>query len=444
MGYRMKERTKIDWQTENLSRDELVAIQEKRFKALLNRAWEHVPFYRRIWKEHGFSPEEVKNVDDIVKVPFISKKDIVDSLAQYPPFGDYQGDFPAVRIQASTGSTGKPKPIFHTLNDWDNITSLWARRLRAQGIGVGDMVQIAFAYTLFIVGFTSTEGVMKTGAIVIPTGSGAVTPSERQLQIAHDWGVTVFGCTGSYMLHLADVAKKMGFDLMKDFKIRVSFHTAEPLTEEMRADIERLWGCKAYNNYGSVETGSPTFECEHQDGLHISEDAYIFEIIDSSSGLPAPEGKEGELVVTTLFKEAAPLIRYRIGDVTAFMKGKCGCGRTFRRMGSIRGRVDDMIKVKGVAIYPTDFEPSIKKAGVFGEEYLIKLWKEGQRELVKVLVDFHGDEHELKASCEALSADLHKALGLRCEVEVLPRDQIAKLLDTEKRIKYKRVLDLRK
>jgi phenylacetate-CoA ligase len=440
----MEERTKIDWTSENMSRDELVASQEKRLKALLNRAWDHVPFYRRIWKDHGFSPEQVKSVDDIIKIPFISKKDIADSMAQYPPFGDYQGDFHAVRIQASTGSTGKPKPIFHTIDDWDNITSLWARRLRAQGIGLKDIVQIAFAYTLFIVGFTSTEGVMKTGAIVVPTGSGAVTPSERQLQIAHDWGVTVFGCTGSYMLHLADVAKKMGFDPIKDFKIRVSFHTAEALTEEMRVDIERLWGCKAYNNYGSVETGAPTFECGRQNGLHISEDAYIFEVIDSSSGMPVPDGEEGELVVTTLFKEAAPLIRYRIGDITAFVKGACGCGRTFRRMGSIRGRVDDMLKVKGVAIYPTDFEPSIKKTGLFGGEYLIKLWKEGQKELVKVLVDFHGEEDELESSCKALSADLHKALGLRCEVEVLPQDEINKLLDTEKRTKYKRVLDLRK
>ncbi|MGD9577434.1 MAG: phenylacetate--CoA ligase family protein [Syntrophorhabdus sp.] len=440
----MKERTKIDWMSEKVSRDELMAIQEKRLKALLKRAWDHIPFYQRIWKERGFSPEQVKNVDDIIKIPFISKKDIADSMAQYPPFGDYQGDFPAVRIQASTGSTGKPKPIFHTLNDWDNITSLWARRLHAQGVTPKDMVQIAFAYTLFIVGFTSTEGVMKTGAIVIPTGSGAVTPSERQLQIAHDWGVTVFGCTGSYMLHLADVARKMGFDPIKDFKIHASFHTAEPLTEEMRVDIERLWGCKAYNNYGSVETGAPTFECEHQDGLHISEDAYMFEVINSASGMPVTDGEEGELAVTTLFKEAAPLIRYRIGDITAFIKGECSCGRTFKRMGSIRGRVDDMIKVKGVAIYPTDFEPSIKKTGLFGGEYLIKLWKEGQKEFVKVLVDFHGKEGELKPSCEALSSDLHKTLGLRCEVEVLPREQIDKLLDTEKRTKYKRIIDLRK
>ncbi|OPY79112.1 MAG: Phenylacetate-coenzyme A ligase [Syntrophorhabdus sp. PtaU1.Bin153] len=439
-----EEHVRIDWTSEKMSRDDILKFQQKRLKALLNRAWEHVPFYRRIWKEHGFSPDQVKSVEDIIKVPFITKKDIADSMVQFPPFGDYQGDFPVIRVQASTGSTGKPKPIFHTRNDWENITSLWARRLSAQGIGSKDIVQIAFAYTLFIVGFTSTEGVMKTGAMVVPTGSGAVTPSERQLQTAHDWGVTAFGCTGSYMLRLADVAKKMGFDTKRDFKVRVSFHTAEPLTEEMRTDIEKIWGCRAYNNYGSVETGAPTFECEHQDGLHISEDAYIFEIIDPVSGKPVADGEEGELVATTLFKEAAPLIRYRIGDIAAFIPGECGCGRTFRRMSSIRGRVDDMIKVKGVAVYPTDFEPSIKQSGLFGSEYLIKLWKEGQRELVKVLVDFHGEEGDLKSSCEALSADLHKALGLRCEVEVLPRDQIEKLLDTEKRTKYKRILDLRK
>lgn len=154
----MKVRVVMDRKIEGLNRGEFATIQEERLKALLNRAGQHIPFYQRIWKEHGFSPKDVKTVEDIVKVPFVTKKAIADSMAQFPPFGDYQGDFPVVRIQASTGSTGKPKPIFHTLNDWGNITSLWARRLRAQGIGPKDIVQIAFAYTLFIVGFTSTEG----------------------------------------------------------------------------------------------------------------------------------------------------------------------------------------------------------------------------------------------------------------------------------------------
>lgn len=434
----------IDPRWETLSRDELLSVQEQRLIAQLNRAWERVPFYKRIWKKTGFSPAEIKGIRDISKIPFISKKDLTESFETFRPYGDYQGDFKAIRIQSSTGSTGKPKPMFQTRNDWENIGDLWARRLRAQGVGPSDVVQIGFAYTLFIVGFTSTEGAMKVGSLVIPAGGGAVMPSERQLQTAIDWGTTVFGCTGSYMLRLADVAKEMGLDPRKDFKIRVSFHTAEPLTEEMRAAIEEAWGCKAYNNWGSVETGAPTYECQEQKGLHLSEDAYIFEVIDPETGNPMPDGEEGELVVTTLLKEAAPLIRYRIGDITSLVRGQCACGRTFNRMTPVHGRVDDMIKVKGVAIYPTDFEPSIKKFGVFGNEYLIKVWKEeGHREAIKVLVEFMGEESDRAKWRDALEKDLHKALGLRSEVEMLPKDGLKAILGTETRIKYKRLIDLR-
>lgn len=435
----------IDPKLEKPSRDELAKIQGDRLRILVNRAWRHIPFYQRKWKEKGFSPEEIRSVDDIVKIPFTTKKDIAESLAQYPPFGDYQGDFSSIRIQASTGSTGKPKPIFHTRNDWENIGYLWARRLLAQGLRPKeDIIQIAFAYTLFIVGFTSTEGAMKAGALVVPTGSGAITPSERQLQIAHDWGTTVMGCTGSYMLRLGEVAQKMGFDPRKDFKIRFSFHTAEPLTPQMRQEIQEIWGCKAYDNWGSVETGAPTYECEEQNGLHISEDAYIFEIINPKTEEPVSEGEEGELVVTTLFKEAAPFIRYRIGDVTSFIPGQCACGRTYKRINPIRGRVDDMIKIKGVAVYPTDLEPSIAKFGRFGKNYLITVWKEGYKELVKVSVEYMGSDEDREQYCKKLATDLHKVLGLRCQVEALSPEAIKDLLNIEKQIKYKRILDLRK
>jgi phenylacetate-CoA ligase len=246
------------------------------------------------------------------------------------------------------------------------------------------------------------------------------------------------------MLRLGEVAKQMKLDPRNDFKIRISFHTAEPLTPEMRSDIQDMWGCKAYNNYGSVETGSPTYECAEQNGLHISEDAYIFEVINPQTGEIVPDGEDGELVVTTLFKEAAPLIRYRIGDVTSFIPGACNCGRTFKQMSPIRGRVDDMMKIKGAAVYPTDFEPSIKKFPCFRPEYLIKVWKEGHKELVKLLVEYIGPDQERIQYVERLAGDLHKALGLRCEVETVPQGEISKLLDTEKRIKYKRILDLRK
>jgi len=435
---------RVNWREEQPARRTLGAIQTERLKLLVHRAYEHIPFYRRLWEAHGFSPADIKSVRDVTKIPFVTKKAIAESLEQHPPFGDYQGDFRAVRIQASTGSTGKPKPIFHTRSDWENIALLWARRLRAQGVRAGDIVQIAFAYTLFIVGFTSSEGAMRLGATVVPAGSGAVTPSERQLQLVADWRTTVVGCTGSYMLNLAEVARSMQLDPQKDFAVRVSFHTAEPLTEAMRAQIQAEWGCKAFDNYGSVETGAPAYECEEQHGLHVSEDAYIFEIIDPHTCQPVSDGEEGELVVTTLIKEAAPFIRYRIGDITSFISEPCGCGRTFKRLAPIRGRVDDMIKVKGVAIYPTDFEPSIKRSGLFSHEYLITVWREGYREAVKVSVEYVGPMGEREQACTKLASELRSALGLRCEVETLAEGEIKKLLGAEKRIKYKRIRDLRK
>ena len=328
----MEGSVRVAWREERPERRRLNALQSERLRLLVQRAYERVPFYRRNWAAQGFSPEAIKSYRDVTKIPFVTKKDIAESLELHPPFGDFQGDFATIRIQGSTGSTGKPKPIFHTRNDWENIARLWARRLHAQGVRPGDIVQIAFAYTLFIVGFTSTEGVMRLGATVVPAGSGAVTPSERQLQLMRDWRTNVVGCTGSYMLNLADVARSVGLDPRKDFAVRLSFHTAEPLTEGMRAQIERVWGCRAYDNYGSVETGAPTYECSEQQGLHVSEDAYIFEVIDPETGESLPDGQEGELVVTTLAKEAAPFIRYRIGDVTSIISEPCACGRTFTRI----------------------------------------------------------------------------------------------------------------
>ena len=434
---------RVDWREERLARKPLATIQTERLKLLVRRAYEHIPFYRRVWQAHGFSPSHIRSARDVTKIPLVTKKQVAESLEQHPPFGDYQGDFKTVRVQASTGSTGKPKPIFHTRSDWENIALLWARRLRAQGVRQGDIVQIAFAYTLFIVGFTSSEGAMRLGATVVPTGSGAVTPSERQLQLMNDWRTSVVGCTGSYMLNLADVARSMQLDPAQDLNVRVSFHTAEPLTEGMRAQIQKEWGCKAYNNYGSVETGAPTYECEEQHGLHVSEDAYIFEVIDPQTGEPVPDGEEGELVVTTLTKEAAPFIRYRIGDITSFMSETCPCGRTFKRLAPIRGRVDDMIKVKGVAVYPTDFEPSIKRSRLFSNEYLITVWREGYKESVKVSVEYIGPGAGRDEACGRLASDLHSALGLRCEVEALTEGEIKTLLGAEKRIKYKRIRDLR-
>ena len=434
----------INLDAEYASRDEIYQIQSRRLRELVLRCWQHVPFYRKIWAAAGVTPDDIKEAADIKKLPFVTKQDIVDNLAAHPPFGDFQGDFKSIRIQASTGSTGMPKPVFHTKADWDNIGRLWVRRLKAQGVKEGDIAQVAFAYTLFVVGFTITEGLTRVGALVVPTGSGAVTSSERQLEVAKNWGTTVFCCTGSYMIHLAEVAKQVGLDCRKDFSVRLSIHCAEPLTEAMRQEIQSSWLCKTYDNYGSVETGAPMYECQFQNGQHINEDAYIYEVLNPETDQEIKPGEYGELVVTTLFKEAAPFIRYKIGDIASIIPGDCLCGRNFVRMSKIKGRIDEMMKVKGVSVYPTDFEAALKKFAVFGSEYLIVINQEKGRDLVELRVEYTGNSEAIDLHRQNLSRELRSKLGLSCEVALLPRGALDNELKAEQRIKYKRVLDLRK
>ncbi len=354
-----------------LSGAEIRSHQDRLLPQVVMRAWHRVAFYRRHWGEHGIDAHSIRTLDDLHRLPILRKQDIEADLKANPPFGSIQGDFPVIRLQGSSGSTGKPKPILHTRNDWENITNLWARRLAAQGVTALDRVQVAFNLALFIPGFTSIEGAMKLGALVIPTGSGAVTSSLRQLELARDWGVTVMGTTGGYALHLATVAEENGLDLKRDFNIRVMYHTGEPLIEESRRRIEALWGCKSYNNYGSVETGAPAWECVFQNGLHFNEDAYIFEIVDPETLQPLPDGQEGAVVMTSLFKEAAPIIRYMIGDIAAIWPEPCPCGCVFRRLSPVRGRIDDLLKIRGAAVYPSAIEAALRTFSVLGSEFRI-------------------------------------------------------------------------
>jgi len=240
---------------ERSPRGQLQRLQKDRFIALFRRTWEHIPFYRKLWQEKGIGPNDIRLLADLEKLPVISKRDIEADLLAYPPFGSYQGNFPAIRVQASSGSTGNPKPFFHTRRDWDTITNLWSRRLYAQRVRGGDIFHVVFTYSLFIAGFTATEGAMKLGALVVPTGSGAVTPSERQVRLLSDWGATVVAGTPSYVLHLADVAEGIGLDLKRDFKLRLGVHTAEAMTEAARRAIEAHWGDQGLRQFWQCRDG---------------------------------------------------------------------------------------------------------------------------------------------------------------------------------------------
>ena len=428
---------------EQAPRTELQELQNVRLKALIRRAWEHVPFYRERWKEAGLRPEDIEWVEDLTKLPVVSKKDLEDDLLAHPPFGSYQGDFPAIRVQASSGTSGNPKPIFHTHSDWSVISNFWARRLHAQGVKEGDIFQLVFTYSLFIAGFTATEGAMKLGALVIPTGSGAVTPSERQIRIAREWGVTVLGGTPSYVLHLADVAEKMGLKPRRDFRLRITCHTAEALSEPARRAIEERWGVMAYDNFGSVETGAPAFECVEKNGYHINEDGYIFEVLDPETFEPLPSGREGIVVATSLFKEAAPVIRYNMEDLSALIEGPCPCGRTFRRLGKIKGRTNEMLKVRGVPLYPAAIEEVLERFTELTREYLLILNRVGQQDRVVVQVECRPGAANDASLKERVERELKVATGLSMETQLLAAGELARDLKIEGRIKAKRVWDRR-
>ena len=423
-----------------LSAGQIRPYQDRMLPLVVARTWRKVPFYRRLWEAAGIDPDSIGGVADLPRLPIVRKQDLEADLAAHPPFGSFQGDFPVVRLQGSSGSTGKPKPVLHTQADWDNITNLWARRLTAQGVLGGDRVQVAFNFALFIPGFTSLEGAMKLGALVIPTGSGAVTPSVRQLELARDWGTTVMGTTGGYALHLAAVAEENGFDLKRDFNIRVMYHTGEPLVEESRQRIEQLWGCKSYNNYGSVETGAPAWECVHQNGLHFNEDAYVFEIVDPDTLEPLPDGQEGAVVMTSLFKQAAPIIRYMIGDIATIWSEPCACGCSFRRLSPIRGRIDDMLKIRGAAVYPTAIEGALRLFTELGPEFRIVVDRDNGVDRLEVRVESAAPGADLG---ERVGRAIKERAGCAAAVTIHPPGSLTLPEDIAKRTKNRYVVDLR-
>lgn len=428
---------------EAASPSQLREWQEQRLRSLYQRTWEHNPFYRNRWLEHGLRADEIRSLSDIAKLPVVSKRDFESDLAAHPPFGTYQGDFSAIRVQASSGSSGNPKPFFQTRNDWEVITNLWSRRFYAQGVRAGDVFQVVFTYSLFIAGFTGTEGAMKLGALVIPAGSGAVTPSERQVRLLSEWGATVIAGTPSYVLHLADVAEGLGMDLKENFKMRIGIHTAEPMTEAARRSIESRWGVKAYDNFGSVETGAPTFECSEQNGYHINEDAYIFEVLDRDTMMPVSPGEDGVVVVTTLFKEAAPVVRYNLEDISSIVDDPCPCGRTFRRLMKIKGRASEMLKVRGVPFYPTAVEGVLEGFPELTREYRLVVDRIGQQDRVTVQLERRSNIDDINPLRERLERALKVATGLAMNAELLSAGELTHALQVEQRIKVKRIWDRR-
>ena len=372
---------------ETASREALRELQGERLAETVAHAYEHVPFYREAFDEAGVAPDDVETIDDIERLPMTTKEDFRD---QYPD-GLFAVPHDEVRrIHASSGTTGKPKIVAYTEGDLELWAHAMARTLYASGVRPGEMVQNAYGYGLFTGGLGFHDGIQALGAAVIPTGGGN---TQRQLDMLRDLDSDAICCTPSYCLYLAEAAEERGIDI-RDLPVSRAVIGAEPFTDPMRDEIERELGVKAIDIYGLSELVGPgiSVECDEvQDGLHVWEDHFYPEVVDPDTGEVLDEGEEGELVLTNLTAEALPAIRYRTGDITSLDYDTCDCGRTMVRMDNIAGRVDDLIIVRGVNVYPSQIEEVVVDIGDMSGHYRIDLYREDQLDTMEITAERHED-----------------------------------------------------
>ena len=352
---------------ECMDRESMRKLQTERLIATVKRCYEKVPFYRRKMDKMGIKPEDIKSIDDIHRLPFTTKHDLRDEY----PFGlQAVPQSEVVRIHASSGTTGKPVVGTYTKNDIAMWAEGAARVMAAGGVGKGDIVQVSYGYGLFTGGLGAHEAAGLLGAVQLPTSAGN---SEKQIMLMKDFGSTVLCCTPSYALHLAEVIEKSETVNKEDLKLKVGFFGAEPWTEGMRKELEERLGIKAIDIYGLTEMCGPGVggECEFQNGTHLWEDMFFPEIINPDTLEPCEPGEFGELVFTSLCKEAMPILRYRTRDLTRLIYDKCECGRTAVRMDRILGRSDDMMIIRGVNVFPSQIETCLTEFPAFTAQYFI-------------------------------------------------------------------------
>ncbi|MCX7919642.1 MAG: phenylacetate--CoA ligase [bacterium] len=359
------------WQKEleTIDRKKLEKLQLERLKQTVKRVYEKVPFYRAKLAKKGIKPSDIKSLKDIKKLPFTTNDDL---RTTYPtgllavPYSE------VVRLHTSSGTTGKPKAIFFTYNDIQQAAELIARCLVMTGMKKNDVLQNMMTYGLFTGALVMHYGAEKVGILVIPAGPGN---TDRQIQLMQDFKTTAIHITPSFALYLSDVLEKKGINPKKDLWLKKAFVGAEPYSEETRRKIEQALSIEVYNSYGLSEMNGPgvAFECEEKNGMHLWEDNFYIELIDPKTGDYVPEGKQGELILTTLCREGMPLLRYRTRDITSVISEKCKCGRTHRRITRIAGRTDDMFIIRGVNIFPQQIERILMSVKGVAKNYLIVL-----------------------------------------------------------------------
>ena len=425
-------------EAECLSRKDMQVIQLERLKNIVRIAYENVPLYRNKFDEIGLKPEHIVTLEDIEKIPFTNK----DDLRENYPYGLFAVPIKKiVRLHASSGTTGKPIVVGYTKNDMENWSDLVARLVVAAGGREEDVAQVVFGYGLFTGGFGLHYGLERAGITVVPASSGN---SERQIMLMQDFGTTIMVGTPSYALYLSEIAEEMGVKKGMH-KLRLGLFGGEGHTPEMRAEIERRWGILATENYGLSEIIGPgvSGECYCQCGMHINEDQFYPEIINSTTGKSLGYGEKGELVFTTLTKEGIPMLRYRTKDITVLNPEPCKCGRTNVRMNKVLGRTDDMLIIRGVNVFPSQIESVLVGMQHIGPHYQIIVRKNGYMDEIEVLVELiDGRVLESYKELEKLEKDIRHKIKTVLQIDAKVRLVEPKSLERSMG-KAKRVIELR-
>ncbi len=420
---------------ETLSRAEMEAIQLSRLKETVTRVWEKVPPYRKKMEERGVTPEDITSLADLAKLPFVTKTDLRDNY----PFGLFAvGREELVRVHASSGTTGKPTVVGYTQKDLDTWTECVSRIAAAGGATSRDMAQICFGYGMFTGALGLHYGLERIGATIVPSSTGN---SEKQIMYMQDFGTSLLVATPSYALRLAEVAREMGVD-PTGLGVRIGLVGSELLTEAMREEMHKAWGdgMLVTSNYGMSELMGPgvSGECEFMDGMHINEDFFIPEIIDPETEEVLPPGERGELVITCIYKEALPLIRYRTKDITRLIYEPCRCGRTTCRMENLSGRSDDMLKIRGVNVFPGQIEEVILSVPELGPHYEIIVEREGYADKLTIRVELATATDSfptLERISSTVRSKLRIILGLDAKVMLESPNTLQRFEGKAKRIK---------
>ncbi len=428
-----------DDEMETLPREALEALQLKRLQNTAERVYNLVPFYKRKFDEAKVKPEDIKSLDDLKRLPFTTKQDLRDNY----PFGLFTIPLEQiVRVHASSGTTGKPTVVGYSKRDVEIWSDLMARSLAAAGVSKGDIIQNAYGYGLFTGGLGAHYGGERLGATVIPISGGN---TKKQIMIMKDFGSTILTATPSYTLYLAETMAEMGIK-REELKLRVGILGAEPWSEEMRKSIEEKLNIDAIDIYGLSEIMGPgvAIECiDAKEGLHIWEDAFIPEIIDPETEEVLPDGEEGELVITTILKEAIPLIRYRTRDITRIIKEPCKCGRTHRRIERIKGRTDDMLIIRGVNIFPSQIESLLMETEGVEPHYQIIVDRVNNLDTMEIKVEvsekiFSDEIRHLQKLKERIEKDVKDLYGITVKVTLAEPKTLQRFEGKAKRVIDKR------